>query len=155
GFIHGHIKPANIMAVADQVKISSDTICALAEAGANAKTPGAYDAPEIASGRISTAADVWSLGMTLVEELTQHRPASDAAQSKDLSLPKELPEPYKNIVRDSLHIDPKSRATVEQVKSQLDMKPAIAGLPQSAVPRANWFQWVYLAPLAAAVIIFA
>src|SRR5438309_4996301 len=31
GFVHGHLKPANIMAIADQVKLSSDGLCAPGE----------------------------------------------------------------------------------------------------------------------------
>ena len=96
GLVHGHIKPANIMAIGDELKLSSD---ALLRAGESAdSTPDAhvdaYDPPESAPGfvppakGVSPAGDVWSLGMTLVEVLTQHLPARDAAgQGNDLPLP--------------------------------------------------------------------
>src|ERR1700674_411751 len=50
GFVHGHIKPANIMASGDELKVSSD---ALHRAGESLDGPGnqtPYDPPEIATG---------------------------------------------------------------------------------------------------------
>src|SRR5713226_409033 len=74
GFVHGHIKPANIMAVEDQLKISSDGLCRIDECRGGEAKPDLYDAPEFSGGEISPAADIWSLGMTLVEALTQRLP---------------------------------------------------------------------------------
>jgi len=50
GFVHGHIKPANIVAVGDQIKISSDGLCGAGESSKVLRTPGIYAAPEIADG---------------------------------------------------------------------------------------------------------
>ena len=72
GFVHGSIRPSNILAVGDLVKLSSDGLRYSGEPG-SAKERSAYDAPETASGTISKASDVWQLGMTLVEVLTQRR----------------------------------------------------------------------------------
>ena len=50
GFVHGHIKPANIMASGDELKVSSD---ALSRAGESLDGPGhqtPYDPPEYALG---------------------------------------------------------------------------------------------------------
>ena len=77
GFVHGHINPSNIMAVGDQVKISSDGLCGAGESMRVLCQPGDYAAPEIAAGgNMSPPSDVWSLGMTLVEALTQRAPAA-------------------------------------------------------------------------------
>ena len=43
GLVHGHLKPANIMAVADVLKLSVDGISLVGEAGAAPVTPGPYD----------------------------------------------------------------------------------------------------------------
>ncbi len=73
GFVHGHIKPANIMATGDQLKVSSDGLRREGESPDVFGHQGPYDAPEYASGILPMsqsmlpAGDVWSLGMTLVE----------------------------------------------------------------------------------------
>ncbi len=72
GFVHGHIKPENILASNDQLKISSDGLYSAGESSFHRGDRGAYDAPETAGSTIpgtptiSTACDVWSLGITLV-----------------------------------------------------------------------------------------
>ena len=50
GFVHGHIKPANVMAVGDLIKISSDRLCGVGESSRVLGAPGVYLAPEIADG---------------------------------------------------------------------------------------------------------
>ena len=70
-FFHGHLKPANVLAVDGQLRSRATTS---AESGtprfhnANAYTPLEIEG-------ISPAGGVWSLGMTLVEALTQRLPA--------------------------------------------------------------------------------
>jgi TonB family protein len=58
GFVHGHLTPSNIMAIGEQVKISSDT----AHQG---------DSP---------AGDAWSLGIVLREALASRAPGQDAGE---------------------------------------------------------------------------
>src|ERR1700675_2129828 len=64
GFVHVHIQPSNILAVRDQVKLSSDTLNMAGERSGGARATSAYDPPEAATGAISAAADPWQLGMT-------------------------------------------------------------------------------------------
>ena len=71
GFAHGRVKPSNIMAVDDQLRLSSDGICAIGEMKIGRGKPSAYDAPEAATRGQFPAGDAWSLGMTLAEILTQ------------------------------------------------------------------------------------
>lgn len=77
GLVHGHIKPTNIMAVGEELKISSDGISATRETAIGRTKPTVYDAPEAGTRGGSPAADVWSLGVTLVEVLTQKLPTWD------------------------------------------------------------------------------
>src|ERR1700692_304527 len=71
GYVHGRVAPTNITAVDNQLKLSSDSLRKIG-AVEGVRAPSAYDAPEVAKGgQLSPAADVWSLGMTLVTVLTQ------------------------------------------------------------------------------------
>ncbi len=113
-FVHGRIKPANIMAVDNQLKISID---GLGKAGEPTAAPSLYDAPEIASTGLSTAADVWSLGGTLLAVLTQIQPL-DTSQ-RGFALNEDIPQPLRGIVRECLHLDPQRRCTTETILQAL------------------------------------
>ena len=63
------------MAAQDQLKLSSDSLLRTGEPAGVFAPPSAYDAPEIANGNIFPASDAWSLGMTVMEALTQRLPA--------------------------------------------------------------------------------
>jgi TonB family protein len=113
GFVHAHLKPSNIMAVDDCLKLSSD---GLSRAGAKDEiAPSAYDPPERLSGVVSPAGDVWSLGVTLIEALTGRRP-SNGAEARP---PADLPEPFSSVVRHALERDARERWTVPQIAKYL------------------------------------
>jgi len=120
GVVHGHLKPSNIMVVNDQLKLSSDSLHTAGEPGKRFSTPGVYDAPECTTEWISPAADVWSLGVTLVEALTQHPPAWDRSTQRDQVVPESMPQPFLTIVQECLRVDPARRCTVSEVKARLE-----------------------------------
>ncbi len=122
GFVHGHLKPSNIMAVADQLKISSDEI---SQAGDwSLGKANAYSQPEITKEPLSPAADVWSLGITLVEALTQRVPAWGKAGDEEPVVAEALPEPFREIARNCLRVDPQQRWTVGEIGGRLEPKAA-------------------------------
>jgi TonB family protein len=132
GFVHGHLKPANVMAVADQVKISSDGLCRMGEPNGGLRKPGSYTPPGAVRGTIEPAGDVWSLGMTLVEVLTQRLPVWTGTEQGELSLPENIPAPFLEIARHCLLRDPQRRWTVAGIAALL--KPAASPVPQKALP---------------------
>jgi TonB family protein len=113
GFAHAHLKPSNIMAVEDQLKLSSDGLHRVGSPDSAAATP--YDPPEKA---FSAAADVWSLGVTLVEVLTQHLPLKGA-------VPSGLPEPFAGIAKGCLQNNPADRSTIPQISKLLTPSEAL------------------------------
>ncbi len=140
GFVHGGMKPANILAREEQIKISSDRLYHLDEWGGRLMKPGRYDPPEAASGGISPAGDVWSLGMTLVEALTQRPPAWESQGQAEPALPETFPEPFLEIARQCLRRDPQQRCTVAEILARLQPSAvahavAAAASPSPAVPR--------------------
>jgi TonB family protein len=82
--------------------------------------PDIYVAPET-NGKATIAGDSWSLGATIVEALTQHRPEETAG---DAGFPDSLPQPYLDIARNTLRRDPKARWTVAEISDRLNPKPA-------------------------------
>jgi TonB family protein len=158
GFVHGRIQPSNILAIEDQVKLSTD---ALREPGEKSDAvPSAYDPPEVATGAISTAADVWQLGMALVEVLTQHLPVWDRAR-KTAEVPASVTEPFREIAGRCLQVDTGKRWTVAQVLDRLEGRPVPASsqvensssAPAVSGPQKASAKWPYALGLAAAVAI--
>ncbi len=135
GFVHGHIKPSNIMAVGDQLKISSDCIQAVGGARGQTGELSAFDAPEALTSPVSTAGDVWSLGMTVVAALTQNTPDWDRRNARDPSILKSIAGPFRQIARECLRVDPARRCSLEQVKGWLEGKDVPAApVERPAVP---------------------
>ena len=121
GFAHGHIKPTNILAVDDQIKISSDGLYPLmSEPSGVLGKLGAYDPPEAATGKVSPAGDVWALGIMLAEALTQHIPVGEKKEDAEVVVPKTLPAPFLEIVRHCLHRDPQQRSTLDDIALRLN-----------------------------------
>ena len=126
GFVHGGIKPANIMACGDELKISSDVLRPAGETLEDLADLNAYEAPENARDNLSVphamspANDVWSLGMTLVETLTQNLPSARTAQQQELLIPRTLPEPFLDIASHCLLRDPEERWTIAQIAARLE-----------------------------------
>jgi TonB family protein len=108
GFAHGHLKPSNFMAIDNSLKISSDGVS------------------KIGSGSPTPADDVWSLGMTLVEVLTQQLPVWNPADARDPVLPATMPAEFQEIAHNALRRDPRTRWTVAQIQQRLRGQPVAA-----------------------------
>ncbi len=111
--VHGDLRPENVMAVGDQLKLSADSVCS---PGAVSKAlPNPYGAPELPSGQISPATDIWELGATLVEALTQRAPSRAGSAAN-------LPKPYSEIVSHCLLKDPAERWTIRDVAAAIGLQ---------------------------------
>lgn len=150
GIVHGNIKPANIMAAGDQLKLSSDGVRPVGKSQGSVGPGNQYDAPEVATGAVSPSADIWSLGMTLVEALTGHLPAWDRGDENDPKLPEYIPRPFNDIAKHCVSRDPTLRWSATEIRKRLDAPPvavkeavakqqisADAELQEAAVPAAQ------------------
>jgi TonB family protein len=132
GFVHGDLKPANILATGDQLKLSSDAISRIGEAQSSTKRAGVYDPPEAISGTLTPAADVWSLGTTLVEVLTQRLPEWQSGPHREPVVPANLPAPFLEIARQCLRLEPQRRISVADIAARMNSRAAVASASASA-----------------------
>jgi TonB family protein len=180
GFVHGHIQPSNILAVGDEVKLSSDALSMAGERNSGARATSAYDPPEAATGAILTA-DPWQLGMTLIEVLTQRLPAWDRARMSAPQVPAAVPEPFREIAEHCLQVDTGKRWTVGEILHRVEadrvealrrgservepVRPALrssqldartektASATAIAAQQKEFAKWPYLLGLAAVVVV--
>ncbi|MGA2349672.1 MAG: TonB family protein [Terracidiphilus sp.] len=128
GFVHSRLKPSNILVVGDQLKLSSDCLQVTGEVGKALPPLSVYDAPEVASGAIMPATDLWSLGVTLVEALTQRLPVWERSTQREPVLPAFIPQPYAEIARQCLRTDPAQRCMLGDLKARLQTGQALPRL---------------------------
>jgi TonB family protein len=117
GLAHGRVKPSNIMAVGDQLKISADSLRRIGERRKREAT--VYDAAEIDIMGVSAAADVWSLGVMVVAVLTQHEPVLESRGDGRFAIPETIPQPFREIAERCLRADPRQRCSLTNIVSML------------------------------------
>jgi outer membrane biosynthesis protein TonB len=121
--VHGQIKPSNILVVDDTLKLSSDTLRALGNSTGGASRMSPYDPPELKDSAMSAAGDVWGLGLTAVEALTQRTPAWPEERAESAALPALLPGPFAETLRRCLSRDPAKRPTLSDIETQCRPHP--------------------------------
>jgi TonB family protein len=130
-FVHRHLKPSNIMAVGEALKVSSDGLYRLNDSIEDTRKPSPYDPPEGTRNGASPPGDIWSLGMTLVEILTQELPTWNPSDRRDPSIPDEImPPPFAEFARHCLRREPKNRWSATDILAHLPRTvPAAARAP--------------------------
>jgi serine/threonine protein kinase len=121
--VHGRLKPSNFLVVDDQLKLASDTISSVGKPSTGTVSISVYDPPDQKDGARSTAADVWDLGILLVEALTQRPPLWPDERAENAILPVKLPQPFLDIVRRCLSRPAANRPTAKEL--QAHYKPAV------------------------------
>jgi TonB family protein len=164
GFIHGRIKPSNVMAVDNKLKLSSDGLLKAADRD-NRRPVGGYDAPEVATVGLSAAADMWSLGVTLLAVLTQseprgrNEPSGKINELQKVSVPEAIPEPLRGILERCLQIDPARRCTANDILKQASTQPShsranAAARTEPYASQRKLKRWT-LVPIAAVALVVA
>jgi TonB family protein len=147
GFVHGRLKPSNILAVGDQLKLASDTVRAAGESAGEVNAVSAYDAPESRDGTCSAAGDIWALGVTLCEALARRQPSFPHEGVGEAELPSDLLPPFREMVARCLSTNPRDRPEVAEIQALLrgehtmgaaaaSVQPEPTSLPPSTMPPA-------------------
>ena len=129
GLVHGRLKPSNFMAVNDQLKLASDSIRPVNHTASGRDRMSAYDPPEVKDRALNAAGDIWGLGMTLLEALTQR---TTAWPDESVSVPADLPGPFASIVLRCLSVAPAARPTALDIEASF--KQAAPARPTSPAP---------------------
>jgi TonB family protein len=139
--IAGGLKPSNFLVVGDQLRLASDTVRPAGKPAATIARHSAYTPPEARDGSFFAAGDIWALGVTLVEALTQQLPTWPDDHSESVALPAGLPPAFALIIRRCLARNPAKRPTVADLQAWIDPAPrlpaaSVADLPASAPDQA-------------------
>ena len=125
GLVHGRVKPSNIMVVDEQLKLSEENFRGAAGPAPPPPALDIYDAPERGDGQLLPASDMWSLGVTLVETLTQIPPVWNRTAGTEPMVPPSVPKPFSQIAAECMRLDPALRCTLEEVKACLENGAAL------------------------------
>jgi len=151
GWVHGRIKPSNIMAVGEQLKISSDGV---GKPGEQPLRKSAYDAPEVASLGITAAGDIWSLGSILLATMTQREPESGKSDRGPVAVAETIPQPLRDIAKRCLQSDPDQRAGTDFILGALEGRAASVGVRANEAAK-RWVAAIMVVLFLLAVIIIA
>jgi serine/threonine protein kinase len=132
--VHGRLKPSNILVIKDEVKLSSDGVRAAGESTSVADAASVYDPPEARMGRISPAGDIWSLGMTVAEALTQQLPQVPHERWEPIVLPAGIPPDFADMLRKCLSRDPENRPSIVALRAEFTQSAPSQPLPVPLLP---------------------
>jgi serine/threonine protein kinase len=122
GYVHGGIRPTEVLACGDQVKLSTHDIRRHPAEG-TAEGASFYRAPEMASGSFGPPVDAWSAAVLTLECLTRSPYRSEIDR---------VGSPFREIVEGGLEPDPEKRWNVDLMRETLAGRGPVATPPPVA-----------------------
>jgi TonB family protein len=117
-WIQGQLKPSNFLVVNDQLKLAVDTIRPVGVSQVAPRRSSIYEPPESDRGNVSPASDVWALGVTMTEALTQYPPTWLGGRTDPPTFPTNLPPEFADTIQRCFSPNPADRPTVVQLQAR-------------------------------------
>ncbi|HTC53589.1 MAG TPA: protein kinase [Steroidobacteraceae bacterium] len=135
GLVHSHLSPSNLLVVNDQLKLSSDSIRPAGAPRVGIAEPSLHVPPEAAHAAFSSAGDIWGLGVTLAEALTQGLPSLDEHPGAAV-LPTTVAPEFVGMLQRCLNYDPAARPSATDLQAELGCAPQAprVQVPPTVVP---------------------
>ena len=110
GFVHGCVSPREVLAVNDRIELSTDSLRRANAEPIVERRPAKYLAPESGPRNLTAASDIWCLGATLFEALTQktYEPAL-------LGEAEAMNHPFGTLLSCCLNPDPDKRCKLDEL----------------------------------------
>lgn len=133
GLVHGSLSPEQVLAVGETVKLSSGGVRRIGWTEGLDIHKAKYRAPESEGENVAPAADIWCLGATLVEALTQRTGADPFEEAAD------LPAPFNAIAKSCLQRDPGARGSLSHILALYEGKTegTVAAAPRQMAAAAG------------------
>jgi len=136
GLVHGNLSPANVVAIGDSIRLSGEGVRIAGRPPAFELKPASYLAPESSGTNLTPESDVWCLGATVFETLSQ-KPWAETEREKIEA----LPEPFATIALRCLAPEPAERCHLPEavalargeIKPSPRPKPVPAPRPAAVV----------------------
>ncbi len=121
GLVHGNVSPEQIVAIGDTIRLSGEGVRAAGVVPPIESKPPSYLAPESTGTNLTPESDVWCLGATIFETLTQKRWEDGEREKLEA-----LPEPFATIALRCLTAEPGARCHLPEVAALArgEIKPA-------------------------------
>ena len=135
--VHGQLKPSNVLVVENRLALASDTVRPADEATASIGMLSIHNPPEARDGSFSAAGDVWALGVTVCQALTQRTPLRSSERRDLVVLPPDVPEAFTDILRRCLSSNPAQRPSVADLQEWLRKGGGAPAPSDSALPSSD------------------
>jgi Protein kinase domain/SPOR domain len=131
GFVHGCLSPREVVAIGELIKIQSESVRYIGDWPGLSLVSPRYLAPESREENLTPAADVWCLGATILETMTQQGPTED---SKEAAVKLDLRLGY--LITRCLETDPAKRCSLDEAlgiyKGEVKVRPIPVPAPKPA-----------------------
>ncbi|MFL6464462.1 MAG: protein kinase domain-containing protein, partial [Bryobacteraceae bacterium] len=132
GWVHGCVSPDLVLAVGDYIQLPGECVRTVGVAPAAETITAKYLAPESVRANLAPETDLWCLGATIFEALTQKVWTEESREELGA-----LPEPFATIALRCLETDPKTRCSLAEIialyRGELKLPPRVKIAAASSV----------------------